>query len=295
MIRNRTPVEIDAEMTLPQRPGDLPDFKWPPVTEVVLSLQFASLPKFRGAYIGLLWERFRDEYPNISEQAPLQATFETFGTIPANPPPFLQIESLLSPPMPRFWFEEKDGAHLLQIQQDRILHNWRKREAEQDYPRYEAIRRRFELDLERFLEFIVAEDLGKLRPNQCEVTYINTIDIPGEDNVHQQLQRITPLWTGHFAEAYPLEVESATVQSRFVLRDAGNPFGRAYVTFAPAILVAQNRPVVRLEITVRGKPRDESIPEALRLVDEERNVVVRTFAAVTTPAMWDIWGRTNAS
>jgi uncharacterized protein (TIGR04255 family) len=197
--------------------------------------------------------------------------------------------------MPRFWFEERDGAHLLQIQQDRILHNWRKREADHDYPRYEAIRNRFESDLETFLDFLAAEQLGELRPNQCEVTYINTIDIPGAENVLRQLHRITPLWTDDFAEIYPLEIESATVQGRFVLRDAGNPFGRAYVTFGPAILVAQNRPVIRLEITVRGKPRDESIPESLRLLDEERNVVVRTFAAVTTREMWNIWGRTDAS
>ena len=109
------------------------------------------------------------------------------------------------------------------------------------------------------------------------MTYINTIDIPGEEDAHRQLQRITPLWTGHFAENYPLETESATVQSRFVLRDAGKPFGRAYVTFGPAILVAQNRPVIRLEITVRGKPRNESIPEALRLLDEERSIWFARF------------------
>jgi uncharacterized protein (TIGR04255 family) len=294
MIRSNTPIETDGEMPL-RRPADLPDFKRPPVTEVVLSLQFASLSKFRNAYVGLLWERFRNEYPNVSEQAPLPATFETFGAIPANPSPFLPIEALLSPPTPRFWFEEKEGVHLLQIQQDRILHNWRKRETEQDYPRYETIRDRFELDLKKFGDFLAAEDLGELRTNQCEVTYINTIDIPGEENVYQKLQRITPLWTGHFAETYALEIESATVQGRFVLRDSGRPFGRAYVTFGPGILLAQNRPVIRLEITVRGKPRDESIPEALRLLDEERNVVVRTFTAVTTPEMWNIWERTDAS
>jgi uncharacterized protein (TIGR04255 family) len=196
--------------------------------------------------------------------------------------------------MPRFWFEEKDGAHLLQIQQDRIVHNWRKREAEQDYPRYETIRRRFELDLERFVDFLVTEGLGEVRPNQCEVTYINAIEISGETDVHRHLERITPLWAGRFAETHSLELENATLQSRFVLRHAGNPFGRAYVTFAPGILTVQNRPILRLEITVRGKPRDESIAEAFRLLDEERELVVRTFAAVTTPAMWEIWGRTDA-
>jgi uncharacterized protein (TIGR04255 family) len=293
MVLSKTTIAIDAQMPSPHRPPDLPDFKQPPVNEVVLSLQFASLPKFRSAYVGLLWERLRSEYPNISEQPPLPATFETFGTITI-PPPLFQIEQMFSLPMPRFWFEEKDGAHLLQIQQDRIVHNWRKREAEQDYPRYETIRRRFESDLAKFVDFLATEGLGEVRPNQCEVTYINAIEIPDETNTYRQLERITPLWAGRFAETYPLELENATVQSRFVLRDAGNPLGRAYVTFAPGILTAQNRPILRLEITVRGKPRDESIAEAFRLLDNEREFVVRTFAAVTTPAMWEIWGRTDA-
>jgi len=281
-------------MSSPSRPDDLPDFKYPPVNEVVLSLQFASIPSFHSAHIGLFWQKIRHEYPKVSAQAPLQAAFETFGIIPVNPASPFQIEALLSPPMPRFWFEEQDGNELLQIQQDRIIHNWRKREAEQEYPRYESIRRRFASDLERFVDFLTTESLGKLRPNQCEVTYINTIEIPGEEQIYRHLERITPLWTGCTAERYPLEIEHATLQTRFVLREDGRPFGRAYVSFGPALLASQNRPIIRLEITVRGKPRDESIPEAFRLLDQEREVVVRTFAAVTTPEMWGIWGRVNA-
>jgi len=101
------------------------------------------------------------------------------------------------------------------------------------------------------------------------------------------------LWTGHTAGHYPLEIEHATVRSRFVLREDGRPFGRAYVSFGPALLATQNQPIIRLEITVRGKPRDETIPEAFRLLDKEREVVLRTFAAVTTPEMWGVWGRIN--
>ena len=122
-MSSNMPITLDRGISSPSRPGDLPDFKNPPVNEVVLSLQFASIPAFRSAHIGLFWEKIRQEYPKVSEQPPLQATFETFGVIPANPPSLFQIETLLSPPMPRFWFEEQDGNELLQIQQDRIIHN----------------------------------------------------------------------------------------------------------------------------------------------------------------------------
>jgi len=288
---DNTPMTVAPEMSSLARPANLPDFRKPPLSEVVLSVQFASIPTFRSVHVGLLWENFRREYPKVSEQAPLQATFETFGIMPANPAPFFQIETFLSPPMPRYWFEEQDGSELLQVQQDRIVHNWRKREGDQDYPRYEAIRSRFVSDVEKFTNFLTAEKLGELRPNQCEISYINTIEIPGNEEIYASLERVTPLWTKRFAEPYPHELENSTVQSRFVLRDKGKPYGRAYVTFAPAMLMTQNRPVIRLEITIRGKPRDESIAEAFRLLDDERQVVVRTFAAVTTPEMWDIWER----
>jgi uncharacterized protein (TIGR04255 family) len=294
MIGSQT--AINAQMSSSRRPPDLPNFERPPINEVLLSLQFGSLPKFRSGYVGLLWERLRSEYPNISEQPALPPIFETFGAISTLPsPPLYQIETLVSLPVPRFWFEEKDGAHLLQIQQDRIIHNWRKREAEQEYPRYETIRRRFELDLERFMDFLAAEDLGEVRPNQCEITYINAIEIPGEKDIFRLLERITPLWTGRFSETYSLELENAAIQSRFVLRDPEqHPFGRTHVTFAPGILAVQGQPIMRLEITTRGKPREDSIAEAFRLFDDEREVIVRTFAAVTTPEMWEIWGRTDA-
>src|SRR5262249_2810158 len=123
MMPSDRPITRDSSMSSPSRPDDLPDFKNPPVNEVVLSLQFASIPSFHSAHIGLFWEKIRQEYPKVSEQAPLQAAFETFGVMPVNPASPFHIEALLSPPMPRFWFEELDGNELLQIQQDRIIHN----------------------------------------------------------------------------------------------------------------------------------------------------------------------------
>jgi uncharacterized protein (TIGR04255 family) len=281
-------------MEPPARPADLPDFLRPPVSEVALSIQFEALQSFRSAHIGLLWQRVRDQYPKISEQAPLPAAFETFGSVPVIAPTRPIIEALMSPPMPRFWFESLDSRDLLQIQQDRIIQNWRRREAEEEYPRYETIRGRFLSNVEKFVDLLRSEMIGELRPNQCEVTYVNAVETPGGESPDQQLQRITPLWAGRFSEPYPLEVENTILQTRLVLRDQGRPYGRAYVSFAPGILPADNRPVLRLDITVRGKPRDQSISEAFRSLDDEREVVVRTFAAVTTPAMWEIWGRTNA-
>jgi uncharacterized protein (TIGR04255 family) len=103
---------------------NLPDFTDPPLNEVILSVQFAALGNLKSAHIGLLWERLRSEYPSISEQAPIPTVFETFG-IPSQAPARMQIQTFLTPPLPRYWFERPGYPDLLQIQQDRILHNWR--------------------------------------------------------------------------------------------------------------------------------------------------------------------------
>ena len=65
-------------MPVERRP-DLPDFRRPPVSEVVLSIQFASLVKFQNYHVGLLWSWMRERYPKVTEHPPLNAAYEKFG------------------------------------------------------------------------------------------------------------------------------------------------------------------------------------------------------------------------
>ena len=275
------------------RPPNLPDFNRPPINEVVLSVQFRALSAFGNGHIGLLWSKYRHDYPELSEQAPLQSIFETFGSIQPSPQG-IRIETLLNPPMGRFWFIDGSGNALIQVQQDRFIHNWRKREDEQLYPRYEAIRERFEQEIAIFEKFLREEKLGELKTNQCEVTYMNVIELKEETNPHSALEKITPLWAGALSEEVGPKRESATLRCRFILHDEGKPVGRVHVSFVPAHRVVDRKPVVRLEITARAKPADESVEAALRLLDKERTDVVRIFAAVTTPAMHKLWERKDA-
>src|SRR5262245_38406759 len=112
-----TPPEM-AKRTI--NASSLPEFGRPPINELVVSIQFGVLPNFRSAHIGLAWSIFRDRYPRVTEHPPIQPIFETFGATPEISGPGIQIETLLLPPMARFWFEETGGAELIQLQQDRI-------------------------------------------------------------------------------------------------------------------------------------------------------------------------------
>jgi uncharacterized protein (TIGR04255 family) len=274
------------------RPFGLPDFKHPPIDEVVLSVQFASLENFRSAHAGLFWRSIRAKYPSVTEQPALPPAFETFGTPPVSNVPLVQFHP--APVVPRFWFEKPGDPSLLQVQQDRIIHNWRKREGQPIYPRYEAIRRAFESEIGAFSKFLKSEQLGELRPNQCEVTYINIIEMPDRSNPHLRLGDVTPLWSSRTSEPISGEFEVAGLQARFTLADEGKHWGRLYLNFQPAMRQTDFAPVIRLEITARGKPKEETISEALLLLDQERLAVVRTFAAVTTSEMHKVWGRKDA-
>ncbi len=277
------------------RPPGLPNFKSPPVTEVVLSVQFAAMPLFRSVHAGLYWSELRDEYPITSEQVPISPVFETFGGAPKLPG-FQGWSFQAQVPLPlRHWFETANGEHLVQLQQDRILHNWRQRSPEMEYPRYESLREKFEGEVDKLAALFTKEGLGEIRPNQCEVTYINTITSAGGENPHEHLARITPLWTGNLSEPSFPAPETTTIQTKYVLRKNDVPYGRVYVTFTPAYRATDYAPVIQLEITTRGRPDEESVAAAFALLDEGRDVVVRIFAGVTTPLMHKEWGRTDVT
>ncbi|MDQ2803042.1 MAG: TIGR04255 family protein [Pseudomonadota bacterium] len=275
--------------------ADLPSFRHPPLTEAVLSIQFATLVAFQSVHAGLLWSELRNTYPRASEQAPLVSMFETFGGVPAPHTLMVpQIQAFLSPPTPRFWFEAADGEHLLQIQQDRIIHNWRKRDESRQYPRYEEVRRRLHANVARFGDFLQREGLGTLNPNQCEVTYVNIIDLPDGSDPHQHLEAVTPQWSAWSNKPGLGQLEATTIQMRFVLHARGRPVGRIYANFTPSFPQSDQRPVLHLEVTARGKPEAETVPAAFEFLDMAHEAVVRTFAAVTTPELHKVWERTDA-
>jgi len=273
----------------------LPSFRVPPINELVLSLQFATLSNLRTAHIGLFWELIRSKYSVTSEQTPLPPFFETFGGTRIEQNPTLRIETLFVPPFPRFWFENTQTGDLLQIQQDRFIRNWRQSpENSRIYPRYEAVRDAFAGEAHQFEDWLGKEGLGQVLPNQCEVTYINLITLPDGTNPHQQLERVTGLWSGQMGPDVEHSVENTNIQLTCLFHQDGKPAGRIYANFQAAYFTPNMVPVVRLDITARGKPAGEDIAAALTFMDVARAQAVNTFAALTTPEMHEFWGRIDA-
>src|SRR5215204_1225474 len=103
------------------RPADLPDYNDPPVNEVVIGIQFAKTA-ITGAHIGLFWQEMRDDFPNSEEMPALDPKLESFEPQRFALPSF----GFSSWPGSRHWLTSADEVHLLQVQSDRYLYNWRR-------------------------------------------------------------------------------------------------------------------------------------------------------------------------
>ncbi len=285
-------VEDDPMMTRLPRPEDLPDFRDPPLVETVLSLQFRQLQGFSLVHLGMLWHQFRDAFPLIEEHPPLPSAHESFG-MPS--PAQMEVTIERKPPLPRLWLVNESETELIQIQEDRFIHNWRKAgKVSTPYPRYERVRAKFRDEVEKFQLFLTEERIGQITLNQCEVTYVNHIEPCEVWQRHGQMEGVLRNWTARESAFLP-EVEGGRVQQRFVIRgDSGSPLGRLHASLVPAWTAGGQSPILVLTLTARGSPIGDGIDGAFAFFDLAREWIVKGFTDLTTTNMHRVWGRNDA-
>lgn len=270
-------------------PRDLPDFANPPVSEVALSVQFDPIEQLRSVQLGLVWAEFRNEFPKTEEHATIDPVFERFG--PNGGGPQVHFQVFETPPVPRIWFLNAQGTELIQVQQDRFIHNWRKVGEGDAYPRFEHLREKFRSELETFGRILKRDGAGPLIPNQCEVTYVNQI-VSGKDwEHHGQLGRILTVFIPQYTDDKLQEPEDARIALRYVLKNGSDPIGRLHIAAQPGFSKATGLPMYTLTLTARLRPMDESLDSLIDSLNRGRDAIVRGFASVTTPEMHKIWGR----
>jgi uncharacterized protein (TIGR04255 family) len=269
------------------RPAELPDYKRPPLVEVVLGVQFAQLQGYRTVHAGLLWEeKFRKAYPRFVEQPPLGSTFEVFG--PQARAAQFEITSMPGLPVPRLWFMNSEETELVQMQADRFVRNWRG----EHYPRYEQLREQLFVELEEVDAFCKSWDIGSIRPNQCEITYVNRLRLEGHDlrTVPGLAIRIFERQGMQLSDESVglLEPEHCNTSIRYILKNThGEPRGRLLITLQPW----PREPELRLDLTVRGAPVKADFEAVADFLDEGRRTIVQGFTAITREEMHKQWGR----
>ncbi|HTS47395.1 MAG TPA: TIGR04255 family protein [Bryobacteraceae bacterium] len=276
------------------RPDDLPNFRSPPVTEVYLSIQFEPIAGIDGTFLKGCCVEFADQFPQIRFQQPLGHDLEVFSGQPSAPPAF-QFQFGGSPDINvRLALASRDGERLLQIQNDRFVHNWRKQDRGIDYPRYESIRKGFESHTRAFLALIARAGLTDPIIDQCEISYINRIEASTERGGYAGAERVfSRLRVPDARDSLPA-LEDLGFRARYILADENQrPFGRLHTLVQPAM---HNRtPDFQFTLLARGRPMSPTLDGALNFFDAGRRTIVCAFAALTTPEMHKVWGRTDVA
>ncbi len=268
------------------RPGHLPDFTAPPLNEVVLGVQFDPPRGYQQIRAYEVWQLFRDRFPNVEEQAPLAPSFEMFG-LPARPQ--FGIEMLTGAPQLRFWFLSKQKDELIQFQSDRLLHNWRKvGDMTNDYPRFERMVEKFETELNELFPVLNSPSATSHNITQCEISYINHIF------VEPDLGIVKAADVFRFMQLPGDELEGFSVAIARTISDTDQtPIGRLHIEGHSAIHNATGKRMFVLTITARGLPSEPTVEGAIEFLKLGREMVLNTFAEITTDLAHSVWGRTQ--
>lgn len=263
---------------------DLPYYDNPPVTEVVFGLLFKPLQKFLVPHVGVLWERFRKDFPSCSEVAPLLPVIERLDGSSGQE---FEIEV---PSMPRIWFSTENGDWLVQVQRDRFHFNWRKAAPDAKYPRYKVVVQEFAKHLETFRAFLQENSFGNVDPIQYELTYVNTI-LAGEgwDGGLSSINTVLPDFDWRSGKKKLLAPEGINWKTAFRMEDG---LGRLHVTVRNGKRPTDLRDLILVELTARGMPVEKSANAMWKWFDNGRRWIVEGFTDLTNPSLHDqVWRR----
>jgi uncharacterized protein (TIGR04255 family) len=299
---------VDNATTDAEEPGDasmgpprsmtadvrrLPAFERPPVSEVALAVHFDPPLPLTSVTIARLWERWKDNFPNLEEYPELPPIMDELASDSARASiQFRVLDAASAAPIPRFWFLNKTGSELIQVQRDRLVHNWRRLDSDSPYPHYDVLRPAFKEELEDFARFLEESKIGPLNAFQCEITYVNALPVDDALPRLGELERVLAPWSGHFSDDFLSTPESVSVALRFPVVDGtGSKVGRLHISAQPVESAADGSLAVLLQLVARGRPDDGTFEGALRFLDLGHEWIVRGFASITSREMHELWGR----
>lgn len=264
----------------------LPEFGKPPVTEVVLGVQFDLLSGFTNGHLGAFWKSLAGDWPITDDAPALPQEFERFGDEQQMVQLGLIRFSLSQTPASRLRIWNRDKDRMIQIQNGRLHYNWLGEEG-QEYVRYPTVKGELLDVLESLRTFVRREKLGELRPNQWEVTYVNHLPRGTVWN--------TPAdWSRVFSSSVCLPTKLSTASMEGVNAEwhyaLDGDLGRLHVQLQHAWRDAKERQkreeILIFKLTARGPTVETDAGAGL---DFGRSVIVSTFQEVASVDARKYW------
>jgi uncharacterized protein (TIGR04255 family) len=265
------------------------DFDYPPLNEVVFSVQFDDAVIDEVGVLSEFWPLIKTEFGRHEKQPPLPPASESFDIPPVLPEPSLRFVQSALPV--RYWFLNGDGTLIVQVQPDRLMFNWRQVAGDEPYPHYDALQPRFADLLNTFLG-CEAVNRDAARVGWIELQYVNPIPIEPTDGTHGQLATILNLLVKDPPREVLPSVEDTQLQQRFrIVTEAGEPQGRLYLTAVPALRQTDHVPLYVITLLARGRPSPGTLEDGVHaFLDKAHDLIVNGFSEVTTDEMHKEWG-----
>jgi uncharacterized protein (TIGR04255 family) len=256
----------------------LPDFERPPVIEVAVGVEFVAMPALGAVTLVALARRWSAEYPDVYEQPPLPPG-RSPGTVLA---PFAFQFSTWAPAI-RLWMLRPDGQTLVQVQNDRLVLNWRRTNEGDQYPRYRVLLPEFLRLWDDFLAFVQERTDQLPHTAVAEVTFVNSIRSPTAHDLSTVMATVATN-----------EMPGTLVETRIShVLDVGEPEApaRTWIEAAPGARADE----IVLTVSTRGALRgDAGDAEAITAtLDHAHACGVNGFSQVTRQSMHEEWGRTE--
>lgn len=254
-------------------------FDRPPVLEVACGVAFVLPRQIKTAHIGLYWSRVAAEFPRCEDAPPIAMVVEG-QSVPDTTEYSVQFEQVVLPPMRRAWLLNQAGTHLIQLQDDRFLFNWKRTSPDLEYPSYRSVVAGFWTEWKKYKAFLAEQGLGEPTPTQLEMTYFNMLG--GAEELRDFVQPRTP---GRFLP----QPEAVNYKTLYTMPQGG---GRLHVSAASARHVLSGEKGIRLDITARGLPKNVADDGCASWFDLAHEWITHGFADFTTDEAHKNWGRT---
>jgi uncharacterized protein (TIGR04255 family) len=259
---------------MPER--TLPDYDNPPAQETWMAFAFAPM-SWSVPHFGAFWSEIKGDYPNFEVHPPIgEFNFEFNAVAP---------EAIVKLPV-RCWFKNEESNRLIQVQNNRFFHNWRRPSPTAPYLHYDELRPVFEREWGRFCDFATRYNLGVPNVLSCEVAYINHLDRNMGWENFANLSRIFPSVGSFEGESFLKKPETISANAVYVMPSNE---GRLHVVIQPAIRQKDGKEIIQLSITGSCRPASSETSELMRCLDSCREWVVKGFDDITSADMHKIW------
>jgi uncharacterized protein (TIGR04255 family) len=246
-------------------------FGSPPVVEVVCGAQFALPKPLKTAHLGGYWDTIRGDFPLTEDAAPVPPLVDADDA--------QSVEFLTMPPLRRAWFIEPGGRHLIQLQEDRFLFNWKRTAPGDEYPSFEKVVAGFNEHLHGFVRFLSSAGLGEPKFTMLEMSYVNIIQAANGLDVNRPWRFLADHMCREDKARFLPAPEAFSWNTSYPLPDSS---GRLQVTAQTASSKASGEMVVRLELIARGRPNDMSEGGRASWFQLAHDWITQGFADVTT-------------